>query len=353
MEHEKTRKLLIEHYHRYPRLQIRDVFKFIYQSSFGCEHMVSSSAAVTDYIRREAESCADQAGPIDVLDGDYFRLHLCYLKQGLAAETLGKMFCASAKKEAEGLVALEQKLAVARQLTEHGELPFGVDELDRAATEWRQQGYPAVHHSETFREYYKPAYRVIAKKHLPFLPILAAIDRRAERGTVTVALEGGSASGKTTLGQMLSELYDCTVFHMDDFFLRPEQRMPERFAEAGGNVDRERFLEQVLLPHSRGESVDYCRFDCSTFTICPPVRVTPKPITIVEGAYSMHPELAPYYDLSVFLDIAPEAQKARIERRNSPMMAQRFFNEWIPMEQRYFDQMQVRARCDITISINE
>ena len=34
---------------------------------------------------------------------------------------------------------------------------------------------------------------------------------------------------------------------MDDFFLRPEQRRPERFAEPGGNVDRERFAAEVLV----------------------------------------------------------------------------------------------------------
>ena len=57
---------------------------------------------------------------------------------------------------------------------------------------------------------------------------------------------------------------------MDDFFLRPEQRTPERYAEPGGNVDRERFLAEVLIPLRAGETVQYRRFDCSTFTVLPP-----------------------------------------------------------------------------------
>ena len=61
---------------------------------------------------------------------------------------------------------------------------------------------------------------------------------------------------------------------MDDFFLRPEQRTPERFSEPGGNVDRERFLSEVLLPLRQGEAVDYRRFDCATFTIAPTLRRT-------------------------------------------------------------------------------
>lgn len=46
-----------------------------------------------------------------------------------------------------------------------------------------------------------------------------------------VAIEGGSASGKTTLGELLQNVYDCPVFHMDDFFLRPEQRTEARFTQ--------------------------------------------------------------------------------------------------------------------------
>ena len=37
-----------------------------------------------------------------------------------------------------------------------------------------------------------------------------------------VAIDGMSASGKTTLGKQLHEHFpDSNLFHMDDFFLRP------------------------------------------------------------------------------------------------------------------------------------
>ena len=62
-----------------------------------------------------------------------------------------------------------------------------------------------------------------------------------EREHVFVAIDGPCASGKTTLAALLQRRFDGNVLHMDDFFLRPEQRTPERFAEPGGNVDRERF----------------------------------------------------------------------------------------------------------------
>lgn len=351
---ERSRDCLLRHFRKYPRLQIRDIFKYIYQSSKGCEHMVSSPDFLTEYIRREYDGPSAAGSELtEALDGAYSRVHLSYLNEGLDAETLGKLFFLSAKKEENGQENIEQKLDVARELVRHGELPFDIDEFDRAAEEWRSAGYPAVRHSEGFRENYKPSYRVISNRFVPFLPLLARIDKALKKGRVTLAVDGGSASGKSTLGEMLSEIYDCTVFHMDDFFLRPEQRTAERYAEVGGNVDRERFLEEVLIPHSRGSVVEYRPFDCSTFELCPPVAIAPKRLTIIEGAYSMHPELAIYYDLTALLDISPELQRKRIEKRNSPQMAERFFAEWIPLERVYFKEMQVRERCDVVVAIEE
>lgn len=185
-----------------------------------------------------------------------------------------------------------------------------------------------------------------------FLPLYVQIEEIMKKGPVVIAIEGGSASGKTTLSEDLKGKYDCTVFHMDDFFLRPEQRTPERFAEVGGNVDRERFLKEVLLPLKKQEDVVYRKFDCATFTLSKPVRVKPGKLTIVEGAYSMHPLLAEYYDFSVFLDISEELQRERILKRNSPQMAQRFFTEWIPLEKVYFEKMKVKERCKMSMKID-
>ena len=77
----------------------------------------------------------------------------------------------------------------------------------------------------------------------------------AERDCVFVAIDGPCTSGKTTFAAMLNRRFGGNVLHMDDFFLRPEQRTPERFAEPGGNVDRERFETEVLAPLAAGRWV--------------------------------------------------------------------------------------------------
>lgn len=351
---EETKSALCRQCEMYPKLSVADLFKFIYQSSFGCEHMVSDVVSVKAYLYKEAETAHPAKGElIEPLDGPYCRIHLGYLKEGLSVDTFAKLFVLSAEHEEDGKERLEEKLSVLLEMARDGELPFSVEKVEKAMEKWRSEGYPACHHSEGFRAAYAPAYRLMKKEFVRFLPLFARIDRMLAQGRVTLAIEGGSASGKTTLSKLLSQVYDCTVFHMDDFFLRPEQRTPERFAEPGGNVDRERFLEEVLEPLSKNETIQYRRFDCSMFTILPSEEKVPSALNIIEGAYSMHPELAGYYNLSAFLEISPKLQQERIAKRNSPELAKRFFSEWIPMEQKYFDSLKVKEQCDIVISITE
>lgn len=159
-----------------------------------------------------------------------------------------------------------------------------------------------------------------------------------QKDSVLIAIDGNCTSGKTTLAAMLAEIYDCNLFHMDDFFLRPEQRTPERYAETGGNVDYERFKEEVLTPVKAGIAFFYRPFDCGTFTLTQPVEVTPKKLNIIEGTYSHHPFFGDVYDLKVLLTIAPELQRQRILERPA-FLHKRFFEEWIPMENRYFEAL--------------
>ncbi len=343
---ESTEKLLICHTEAYPKIQIRDIFKFIYQSSFGCEHMLSEVSHAVEMIGSEYDSLpADRADMTTPLDGDFYRVDLSLLDSGLTAETLGKIFYMSSKCEAEGFPKLLRMLDVADKLIREDKLPFSQGEFASAKDDWAAHGYPAVHHSDVFRKAYKPAYRVISKKYVPYLPLFAKLDTMLEKAPVRLAIEGGSAVGKTTLSRTLEKIYGCTVFHMDDFFLRPEQRTRERFAEPGGNVDRERFLEEVLIPLSNGaDKITYRPFDCSVFDLGEALTVCPGKLCVIEGAYSMHPELEGFYDVSVFIDLPMEKRRERILKRN-PDMADRFFNEWIPMENKYFSEMNVKDRC--------
>jgi len=182
---------------------------------------------------------------------------------------------------------------------------------------------------------------------------LALIQARIEellscRDRITVAIDGPCTSGKTTLAAKLAEIYDCNVFHMDDFFLRSEQRTPERYEEPGGNVDYERFREKVLLPLLSGKPFSYCPFDCKTFTLSEPVYAPAKKLNIIEGSYSMHPYFGEPYDLKILLTVDPELQRLRVGERPASLQEQ-FFARWIPMENRYLEGCRIPEKAHIIL----
>lgn len=160
---------------------------------------------------------------------------------------------------------------------------------------------------------------------------------------VLVAIDGVCGGGKTTLGEWLALQHDCNLFHMDDFFLRSEQRTKERYEQPGGNVDYERFYEEILRPILAGKECIYRKFNCSTFTLEEARRIAWKRLNIIEGSYSQHPYFGDLYQLRVFLDLSPEAQYTRLMNR-VPEKISRFVEEWIPLENQYFEAYGIREK---------
>ena len=169
-------------------------------------------------------------------------------------------------------------------------------------------------------------------------------------GRLLVAIDGRCGAGKTTLVSFLQNEIEATVFHMDDFFLRPEQRTAERLSTPGGNVDRERLESEVLIPLRAGEkNFPYQRFDCKTQSLQEPVLIEPKSVCIVEGSYSCHPALQKYYDYRIFMTVSPQEQMERIIQRNGPTAARMFKTRWIPLEEQYFARCEVEGKCTCSI----
>ena len=180
--------------------------------------------------------------------------------------------------------------------------------------------------------------------------VLAIWKQLILRGRIIVAIDGRCGSGKTTLAARLQKDLRCAVYHMDDFFPRPEQRTEERLSRPGENADHERFLEEVLLPLHGTQPVTYRPFLCAQQQLGNPITEEPNRLTIVEGAYACHPELWEHYDLRVFLTTDPEDQMRRIEKRNGSEKAKQFRSRWIPFEETYFKAFDIQTRCDMCIS---
>lgn len=168
-----------------------------------------------------------------------------------------------------------------------------------------------------------------------------------------IAIDGMSGSGKSYLAEMIGEHFDFNVFHMDDFFLPLELKTKERLAQPGANVHYERFKKEVLDPLVKQQTVIYRPYLCGKWDFGEPVKVEPKKLNIIEGTYSMHPELRDAYDLKIFLSVDDITQKERIRVREGEEKLKQFIDKWIPLENLYFNSMDIKTLCDIIVDTSD
>ncbi len=167
---------------------------------------------------------------------------------------------------------------------------------------------------------------------------------------VRVAIDGPCASGKSTLAQWLGQQLGCPVLRMDDFFLTPDLRTPQRLAKPGENVDHERFFAQVLQPLCQGRPARFRPWDCHAGDFAPEQTVAPCPLFITEGVYSLRPDLRDFYQLKIWVQADWPTRRQRLLDRGGEGCLARFEELWIPLEDAYFAAFQVEECCDYTVS---
>ncbi|MDF2537846.1 MAG: uridine kinase [Herbinix sp.] len=183
-----------------------------------------------------------------------------------------------------------------------------------------------------------------------YRPVLEAIEELLKKDKpVIVAIDGMCGSGKSYLASILAATFDCNVFHMDDYFVPLEMKKEDRLAQPGGNVHYERFKEEVINSLVNNWTVTYRPYLCGLWRLGEEVVVEPKKLTIIEGTYSLHPELRNAYSITVFLSIDKNKQLERILERNGEEKLKQFIDKWIPLESLYFDHLGIPSLCDITL----
>ena len=341
--------ILKQHLKTYPHMQIQDIAKLLYQSEFGGGHFVADSRKSLQRIQEEFQTL-DAATltsfhDIEPIGGGIYRLYLSTLSNGLSADVFNQLFVQSASHKRGTIEQLEQKISDFLTNCENGTFPFSSEEAHTFFATWKSNGYPAISHSDHYKRLYKPAYRVVDETCIKVYHIIQDI---LSKKPSVLAIDGMSASGKTTLGNLLHlQFPNSNLFHMDDYFLQPHQRTESRLTEVGGNVDYERFYHEIIQNLKSSDGITYHKFDCKTQTLSSEIVVSPKPLTIIEGAYSLHPYFGTYYDLCYFYEISKETQRQRILSRNGEEMLQRFEKEWIPKEHAYFEHFQIQEKSGL------
>lgn len=159
----------------YPESCLQDIYKNFYHGRFGTEHLVTNRDAVIQYIEQELDRMDTSYLPmIEYVgwDSSFVRINLLYLKNNnIAAEVLADAFIESQNytdtnkinnwtKEWQKIIDIIEKEKI--KLKNYEEDKKSIDSFLKINPR------TAIHHSQDFRDAYKPHYRVVATKH-PFL----------------------------------------------------------------------------------------------------------------------------------------------------------------------------------------
>jgi hypothetical protein len=164
-------QLLSQHFARYPRMQLDDIYKLLHQAALGPGHAVNDADVARAWLEKEAAELG--AGPVepekDVIspDGKLVRVHLrSWVTAGRSLDDLNRAFVETANSYPPSRERLEKFCGCLGDLAAAGGIPFAQEEVAQYFDRIAQASYPVVHHSKTYTDAYKPAYRVVAIDYL-------------------------------------------------------------------------------------------------------------------------------------------------------------------------------------------
>ena len=168
---ETLSQILTSHITRTPAMQVQDLYKLLHQATLGSGHAVHNELTARDGLMREMSEMG--SGPDDPLidsispDGLIMRVHLRpYIAAGKDPQVLLKAFIRTANEWRGSEKTFKAYGQSACQFADEGLLPFSGKSLLSFFAKMAERHFPAVHHSEVYERFYRPAYRVVARQYL-------------------------------------------------------------------------------------------------------------------------------------------------------------------------------------------
>lgn len=167
-----------------------------------------------------------------------------------------------------------------------------------------------------------------------------------------IAIDGPCLSGKTTISNFLKDCSHLKIVHMDDFFLPKDLQKDLTIKDF--HIDFTSIILQVLIPFRQGMNhATYFKFNCQrqVYTLAE-IDFDKDDILLLEGSYSSSPIMREYIDYHIFIDIDSSIQLSRLKQREDSKYVD-YINKWIPKENYYFKEYQIKEKADITFSVKE
>jgi len=170
MIEKKIHNLLIKEFTRFPKSKVQDYYKLLFQAVYGAKHMIQNYNDCFEMLDKEISKIEPdihyQLYNDISLTFPLIRVNLSRCKADkIDRHTISKAFFEGAKIDIKiDTLEFETYIDVAvNALKKH---PFNIIEkdLEEFIKQIKKIGFLAVHHSEAYRDSYKPHYRVIPLK---------------------------------------------------------------------------------------------------------------------------------------------------------------------------------------------
>ena len=156
--------ILLEHYQKYPQMELNDFIKLIYQNSFGPRHMHNPSKEdVLKYLDEEIKVVTNETEIIEDIGNGYVRV---YLSKETNIEKMSNDFLNSMIEDTyteTNIRVFYRKLNILIKLIKKGSIKLPKKESINLVNEYLSNGINPVRHTKIYNELYKPHYRVIRK----------------------------------------------------------------------------------------------------------------------------------------------------------------------------------------------
>lgn len=340
---------LKEEISNHPEMECVDLYKFCRQAAFGIH---SADPEVRKKFFADFNNAPEKSKNklIRVTSPDTARVDIAaWKKAGLPAQWLFNMSIAESEFK-DAASRFEEYLKIAAETVAQSNLTFSEQEFRDFAASLKNSPQKPMPHSDIYRQNSAP-YRIISTRYFNTIPILKHAAKLPRSSTPRIiAIDGRSASGKTTAAKQLKMILNAQIIHMDDFFLPPPMRTKMRYEQPGGNIHLERFKEEILPFLRKKGAFSYRVFDCKKNAFDGNRMIWENsPWRIVEGAYSQHPQFGDYADIKIFFDISKEEQMRRIYNRNGAQAARIFQTKWIPLEENYIRTFRIDRKADLIL----
>jgi uridine kinase len=183
----------------------------------------------------------------------------------------------------------------------------------------------------------------------------------ASRRPLLVGVDGQGGAGKSTLARALSNALAerSVVVEGDDFYSDIDWDERALFEPADAyerNFDWQRLRDQVLLPvRQAARTLRYQRYDWDQTRMGGWIEMPMPGVVIVEGVYSLRPQLRDLLDVKAFVDASAVERLSRMRARHAgyqrelQVRADAWIERWEAAEQFYLAQTKPRNSADIAI----